>query len=60
MTRRKGQKMADKSAFADLEKKLAALDFSKELSELEKIFAEQDFSDLEKELQAIDLDFLLR
>ena len=58
--RRKVQKMTEKETFADLEKKLAMIDFSKELSEAEKDFAKRDFSDLERQLQSIDLDFLLQ
>ena len=47
----KGKTMTQKEAFADLEKKLAAL---------EKDLAQTDFSDLERQLQDIDLDFLLQ
>jgi hypothetical protein len=50
----------EKSAFQDLEKELAALDFSKEFQELEEQMKKVDFSDLERRLQEIDLDFLLQ
>lgn len=46
--------------FQDLEKELAALDFSKELAEAEEQMKKANFSDLEKKLQEIDLDFLLQ
>ena len=52
--------MTQKEAFQDLEKQLAALDFSKELEEVEEQMKQADFSDLERRLQEIDLDFLLQ
>ena len=52
--------MKKKDAFQDLEKELAALDFSKEFQELEEQMKKVDFSDLERRLQEIDLDFLLQ
>ena len=52
--------MKRKDAFQDLEKELEALDFSKELKEVEEQMKQADFSDLERRLQEIDLDFLLQ
>lgn len=50
----------EKSAFQDLERELAALDFSKELAAIDEHMKAVDFSDLERRLQEIDLDFLLQ
>jgi len=64
---RQPQMWKDKTMdFAELEKQLAEMDFSKEFEQLEKDFSRLDFSELEEKLKEFeqslydsDMDFLL-